>query len=173
MNNKLLIVVDMQNDFTFGALKNDDAVSVIPKIKSKLNSFNGDVIFTRDTHTNEYMNTQEGRKLPVPHCIKGENGYEIVDELKDIQQKNNYPVYDKPTFGCMKLAEDIAAKNCYDEIELVGVCTDICVISNAMLIKAAVPEVTVKVDSSCCAGVTKESHDIALKAMAGCQIEVY
>ena len=121
MSNKLLIVIDMQNDFTYGALKNEDAISVIPKIKDKLASFEGDVIFTRDTHHENYMDTQEGRKLPVPHCIKGEHGYEIVDELKSIQEANNYTVYDKPTFGCMKLAEDIAAKNCYDEIELVGV----------------------------------------------------
>lgn len=171
--NKLLIVIDMQNDFTYGALKNEDAISVIPGIKKKIESFDGDIIFTRDTHNDDYMNTQEGKKLPVPHCIKGEQGWEIVDELKSLCEAKKCEVYDKPTFGCMKLAEDIADKNCYDEIELVGVCTDICVISNAMLIKAAVPDTTIKVDSSCCAGVTKDSHDTALKAMAGCQIEVY
>ena len=175
MAKKILVVIDMQNDFTYGALKNQDAIDVIPLIEKKLSSYDGEVYFTMDTHGDDYMNTQEGRKLPVPHCIKGTEGWQIVDSLKKYCEDNNCKVYEKPTFGCVKLAEDIAAlyeKETLDEIEFVGVCTDICVISNAMLVKAAVPELTVKIDAACCAGVTKESHATALKAMAGCQMEI-
>lgn len=170
---KLLIVIDMQKDFTYGALRNEDAIAVIQKVKEKVEKFKGEVIFTLDTHGDEYMHTQEGRKLPVPHCIKGSEGHELVDELKPYAE--NRLVLEKETFGSVKLGEILKEMNASDpleEITLIGVCTDICVISNAMIAKAALPEVTVKVDPACCAGVTPESHNIALEAMKACQIEI-
>ena len=170
---KLLIVIDMQKDFTYGALRNEDAIAVIDNVKRKIESFDGEVIFTLDTHGDDYMHTQEGRKLPVPHCIKGSEGHELVDELKPYAE--NRLVLEKETFGSVKLGEILKEMNASDppeEITLIGVCTDICVISNAMIVKAALPEVTVKVDSACCAGVTPESHNIALEAMKTCQIEI-
>lgn len=170
-----LIVVDMQKDFTFGALRNQDAIDVIPAVEDKIKGYDGEVIYTQDTHQEDYMSTQEGRKLPVPHCIEGTTGWELVDSLAALQQEKKSKVIIKPTFGSTKLAEFLVKeheKEPIGEVELVGVCTDICVISNAMLIKAALPEVTVKVDSACCAGVSKESHNTALSAMKACQIEV-
>lgn len=170
---KLLIVVDMQNDFTYGALRNEEAIAIIPAIEKKIEAYDGEVIFTRDTHTEDYMNTQEGRKLPVPHCIKGTEGWAIVEPLKKFCVEKNCRVFDKPTFGSVELMQAVAAmSDDLDEIELIGVCTDICVISNAMLLKAAMPELTIKVDKSCCAGVTVESHETALRAMSSCQIEI-
>lgn len=172
---KILVVVDMQKDFTYGALRNEDAIQIIPRVAAKIRAHEGELIFTYDTHGEDYMNTQEGRKLPVPHCIEGTEGWELVPEVDALRREKACSCYKKETFGCMQLAEDIArthAKEPVTEVELVGICTDICVISNAMLVKAAVPEVTVKVDASCCAGVTKESHETALRAMAGCQIEI-
>lgn len=172
---KILVVIDMQNDFTYGALKNDDAIGIIPAIEDKILSFDGEVIYTRDTHTEDYLETQEGRKLPVKHCIIGSEGWEIVKPLEELRQKKNAKTIDKPTFGSLELADYVL--NLYnegnvEEIEFIGVCTDICVISNAMLVKNTIPELTVKVDASCCAGVSKESHETALKAMAACQIEI-
>lgn len=175
MSRKILIVVDMQNDFTYGALRNEDAIAIIPRVVEKIENYEGEVIFTYDTHGEDYMETQEGRKLPVPHCIKGSDGFKLVPELDTLCEKIGAKVYEKETFGSVGLALDVQKmheEQAIDEIELIGICTDICVISNAMLIKAAVPNVTIKVDSSCCAGVTKESHQIALSAMAGCQIEI-
>ena len=172
---KLLVIIDMQNDFTYGALKNDDAIAVIDKIADKINGFDGEVVFTRDTHEENYLETQEGKKLPVKHCVMRTTGWEIVEKLDEIRKERNCEVIDKPTFGSTELQDivgDMYENGGLTEVELVGVCTDICVISNAMLIKAVAPEVTVKVDSSCCAGVTKESHETALKAMAACQIEI-
>lgn len=172
---KILVVIDMQNDFTYGALKNDDAIGIIPAIEDKILSFDGEVIYTRDTHTEDYLETQEGRKLPVKHCIIGSEGWEIVKPLEELRQKKNAKTIDKPTFGSLELADYVL--NLYnegnvEEIEFIGVCTDICVISNAMIVKNTIPELTVKVDASCCAGVSKESHETALKAMAACQIEI-
>lgn len=170
---KVLVVVDMQKDFTYDALRNEDAIAIIPAVKEKIESFDGDVIFTLDTHTPDYLSTQEGKKLPVPHCIKDTEGWELVDELKLLAEGK--VILEKPTFGSVALAEMLADKNDaepIDEITLIGICTDICVISNAMLIKATLPEVTVKADSKCCAGVTKDSHETALRAMASCQIEI-
>ncbi len=172
---KILIVIDMQNDFTYGALRNDACIDVIPKVAEKIRNFDGEVIYTRDTHDEGYLLTQEGRKLPVEHCIRGTEGWELVPEIDALAKNSGAKIYDKNTFGSTELASDIAKMNeseKIDEIELVGVCTDICVISNAMLIKAAVPETVVKVDSSCCAGVTPGSHETALDAMRSVQIEV-
>lgn len=168
----VLVVVDMQNDFIDGALGTKEAVSIVPKAEEKIRNFNGTVFFTRDTHENWYLETQEGKKLPVPHCIRDTEGWQIRREL-DILRKTE-PV-DKETFGSTDLADDLVAMNIDDEIKsitFVGLCTDICVISNALLVKAALPEVPIIVDAACCAGVTPESHENALKAMEMCQVEV-
>ena len=170
---KLLIVVDMQNDFTYGALRNEEAILIIPAVRKKIKDFDGDVIYTLDTHPPDYLNTQEGMKLPVVHCVKGTNGHELVDELKDLS--DSALVLEKDTFGSVRLGEILRknhASEPYCEITLIGICTDICVISNAMIVKASLPEVSVKVDSSCCAGVTPTSHNVALEAMKACQIEI-
>ncbi len=168
----VLVVVDMQNDFIDGALGTKEAVAIVPKVEEKIRNFNGTVLFTRDTHENWYLETQEGKKLPVPHCIRDTEGWQIRREL-DILRKTE-PV-DKETFGSTDLADDLVAMNIDDEIKsitFVGLCTDICVISNALLVKAALPEVPIIVDAACCAGVTPESHENALKAMEMCQVEV-
>ena len=168
----VLVVVDMQNDFIDGALGTKEAVAIVPKVEEKIRNFNGTVLFTRDTHENWYLETQEGKKLPVSHCIRDTEGWQIRREL-DILRKTE-PV-DKKTFGSTDLADDLVAMNIDDEIKsitFVGLCTDICVISNALLVKAALPEVPIIVDAACCAGVTPESHENALKAMEMCQVEV-
>ena len=163
---KTLIVVDMQNDFIDMALGTEEAVAIVPKVKAKIAEYvqNGDaIIFTRDTHTEDYLNTPEGKKLPVKHCIRGTKGWEIADGL----YVDGCKIIDKPNFGWPHWnREDLYC------VEIIGLCTDICVISNAMLIKAAFPEAKVIIDSSCCAGVTPESHNNALAAMAAVQIEV-
>ena len=167
---KVLCIIDMQNDFIDGALGTKEAQAIVPNVVKKLNEArkNGDrIIFTRDTHTEDYLNTQEGKNLPVIHCVKGTPGWEITPEL-DVAGDM---VIDKPTFGSVALSEMIAAMQDADSVELVGLCTDICVISNAMLIKARMPEMPVYVDGFCCAGVTPASHENALNAMRMCQIK--
>ncbi|MBE6698923.1 MAG: cysteine hydrolase [Ruminococcaceae bacterium] len=166
---KYLIVVDMQNDFIDGALGTTEAVAIVPYVKEKIENFEGKVLFTRDTHTIDYLSTQEGRNLPVEHCIKGTNGWQIRSEL-DILRKTE--AIDKPTFGSTALVHLLQKAEDVEAVELIGLCTDICVISNAMLIKAAFPEVPVTVDAKCCAGVTPQSHQNALDAMKMCQIRV-
>lgn len=167
---KMLAVIDMQNDFIDGALGTAEAVAIVEKVKAKIESYKSagdEVVFTRDTHQPDYLLTQEGKNLPVEHCIKDTFGWQISDVLPTEGCK----ITDKPTFGSKELAEYIAdAKP--ESVELIGLCTDICVISNAMLIKAFSPELPVKVDSACCAGVTPQSHNNALEAMKMCQIEV-
>lgn len=168
---KLLVVVDMQNDFIDGALGTKEAAAIVEAVKNKTEEYRraGDqVIFTRDTHGADYLKTQEGRKLPVVHCIRGTEGWEITSRLST----EGCPVIDKPAFGSMELAEYVKGLDDLEEIELVGLCTDICVISNALLLKAALPETPVSVDASCCAGVTPDSHRNALEAMKMCQIEI-
>ena len=162
---KYLIVVDMQVDFITGSLGSKLAEAIVPNVVEKVKNFDGKVIFTRDTHFADYMNTQEGKKLPVEHCIKDTDGWQICDELKPYVNE----VVDKITFGSIDLPQMITDA---DEIELCGLCTDICVISNAMILKATFPEVKITVDSSCCAGVSVESHNNALDAMKAVQIEV-
>ena len=168
----ILIVVDMQNDFIDGALGTKEAVAIVPKVEEKIRNFDGEVFFTRDTHETYYLETQEGKNLPVKHCIRDTEGWQIRKEL-DVLRKTD-PV-DKETFGSTDLAGELTMIN-EDEgigsITLVGLCTDICVISNALLIKASLPEVPICVDASCCAGVTPESHENALKAMEMCQIKI-
>lgn len=169
---KLLVVIDMQEDFITGALGSPEAVKIVKLVEKKIAdelSEGNPVVFTKDTHNENYLSTQEGKNLPVKHCIKGTKGWELAPELKDYEL--GCPVFEKDTFGSTELARFIS-RNSYDEIELVGVCTDICIISNALLLKAVVPEARLSVDSSCCAGVTKESHENALKAMKACQIEI-
>lgn len=166
---KFLIVVDMQADFITGSLGSKDAQTIVPAVVNKVKNFDGRVIFTRDTHFDDYLQTQEGKKLPVAHCIKDTEGWQICDELKPYVNT----VVDKVTFGSTKLPaiiKDLGAD--IEEIQLCGLCTDICVISNAMILKASFPEVPIAVDASCCAGVSKESHNIALDAMRAVQIEI-
>lgn len=168
---KLLIVVDMQNDFIDGALGTKEAVGIVDKVKDKIFEYkcNYDpIIFTRDTHGNSYLETQEGKNLPVEHCIYGTHGWEITDKL-DVK---SCEIINKESFGSIYLAKYINRYLNVDEIELVGLCTDICVISNAMILKAKFPETLITVDASCCAGVTPESHRNALAAMKMCQINV-
>ncbi len=163
---KTLIVVDMQNDFIDMALGTKEALSIVPRVKAKIEEYvkNGDeIIYTRDTHSEDYLNTLEGKKLPVPHCIKGTKGWEIAEGLYVEGSK----IIDKPNFGWLHWD-----KKEFSEVELVGLCTDICVVSNALIIKAAHPEASVKVDSACCAGVTPDSHNAALTTMQMCQIDV-
>ena len=169
----ILVVVDMQNDFIDGALGTPEAVAIVPKVMVKMMNFDGLVLATRDTHGEDYLERQEGKKLPVVHCIKGTHGWEIKDEIQ--QLLISQPI-DKPTFGSEALGNVLKDLNNdvepIDSITLVGLCTDICVISNAMLLKAFLPEVPIMVDASCCAGVTPESHERALEAVKACQIEI-
>lgn len=166
---KYLIVVDMQNDFTVGTLGSPHAAAIIPNVVEKVKAFSGKVIFTRDTHGDDYLQTQEGKKLPVVHCVKNTNGWQICDELIPYVDTT----VDKVTFGSVQLPHLLRSLGePIEEIELCGLCTDICVISNAMILKAAFPEVTIRVDATCCAGVTMESHNTALNAMKAVQIEV-
>ena len=167
---KYLIVVDMQNDFITGTLGSKMAEGIVSSVAKKVKNFDGKVIFTRDTHFDDYMNTQEGKNLPVSHCIKGTDGWQIAEEIRALSE--NKVIFDKPTFGSVELAEYIASKGDVEEVTLLGLCTDICVISNAMLIKAFLPEVKVSVIESCCAGVTPDSHKNALGAMKMCQIGI-
>ncbi len=163
---KTLIVVDMQNDFIDMALGTPEAVSIVPKVKAKIEEYKArgdEIIYTRDTHSEDYMSTNEGKNLPVPHCLKGTKGWEIADGLYVEGSK----IIDKPNFGWPYWElEDLR------EVEMIGLCTDICVVSNALIIKAQFPEISVTVDSSCCAGVTPRSHDAALATMKMCQVNV-
>lgn len=166
---KYLIVVDMQIDFITGTLGSALAMEIVPNVVEKVKNFDGRVIFTRDTHFDDYMNTQEGKNLPISHCIKDSDGWQICDELKSYVNI----VVDKLTFGSIELPELIESfGEPIEHIEICGLCTDICVISNAMVLKAAFPEVPITVDSKCSAGVTVESHNIALDAMKAVQIEI-
>ena len=166
---KYLIVVDMQVDFITGSLGSNQAKAIVQNVLDKVKSFDGKVIFTRDTHYADYLNTQEGIKLPVEHCIKDTAGWQICDELKEYAQT----IIDKETFGSINLPEVLKSfGDKIEEIELCGLCTDICVISNAMILKATFPETKIIVDSKCSAGVSNKSHNTALEAMKAVQIEI-
>lgn len=205
---KILVVVDMQNDFIDGALGTAEAVGIVPAAAEKIKGFDGLVVLTRDTHREDYLTTQEGRNLPVVHCVEGTDGWQINETImaaarqqaeahaetyKDeesgsvIELSTEPVVFNKPAFGCVELGAALARANQPDpeddadaadmsdmieSIELIGLCTDICVISNALILKAYLPEVPVLVDAECCAGVTPESHRQALGAMQACQIEI-
>lgn len=163
---KTLIVIDMQNDFIDGALGTKEAQAILPRVKEKIRTRAAEgyqIIYTRDTHNKDYLQTPEGKKLPVEHCIRGSKGWKIADGL----YLHGCECIDKPTFGWTDWHE-------YDftSIELVGLCTDICVVSNALLLKAYFPDAEICVDASCCAGVTPESHEAALQTMKMCQIDI-
>ena len=167
-----LIVVDMQNDFIDGSLGTKEAEAIVGKVAEKIRGFDGEVIFTRDTHAPEYLETQEGRWLPVVHCVKESAGWRIREGLEAIRLCT---VIDKPTFGSTELGVLLAQRDLEEKIgsiTVIGLCTDICVISNALLIKAFLPETPIVVDAACCAGVTPESHRNALEAMKMCQIAI-
>ena len=171
---KLLIVVDMQNDFVHNTnvLGSDAAQAIVPNVKAKIDEYleNGDqVIFTRDTHHSNYLETQEGDMLPVPHCIHGTTGWCVIDELEHPE----CPHYDKFSFGYTHWNRHCTFEENYQSIELCGVCTDICVVSNALILKALYPETPMFVDASCCAGTSEDAHEAALKTMTSCQITVY
>jgi len=171
---KILVVVDMQKDFVDGALGTAEAVAIVDNVAEKIENFDGDIYVTYDTHLENYMDTSEGKNLPVPHCIKGTEGWKLNDKVQEALILKKYEEIEKITFGSVDLPEIIRKK--YDvndiEIELVGLCTDICVVSNALLLKANFPEIMIKVDAACCAGVTPESHNAALVTMKMCQINV-
>ncbi len=163
---KTLIVVDMQNDFIDMALGTKEAVAIVPRVREKIATClqeGYEILYTRDTHFQNYLDTPEGRKLPVPHCIKGTKGWEIADGL----YVEGCKIIDKPNFGWPNWQEESL-----EDVELVGLCTDICVVSNALIIKATFPEASVKVDKTCCAGVTPATHEAALTTMRMCQIDV-
>lgn len=166
---KILVVVDMQNDFIDGALGTPEAASIVPYVKQVIESFDGKVFFTRDTHFADYMDTQEGKNLPVPHCIKDTDGWRIRRELDALRKT---PAIDKITFGSKDLVEILKEEPSIESITFVGLCTDICVISNVMLTKAFFPEIPLIVDAKACAGVTPESHQNALAAMKMCQVRI-
>ena len=200
---RYLIVVDMQKDFIDGSLGTEEAQGIVEKVKEKILSYPKDRVYaTLDTHGEDYLSTQEGKRLPVPHCIKGTEGWGLHPMLKDLILPDHF--FEKGSFGSLQLAESMRtlftkqvieeatmAKNtgnikdtveirgdaeigAYPDftIELVGLCTDICVVSNALLLKAFLPEVPISVDSSCCAGVTKEKHLAALETLRSCQVEI-
>ena len=179
---KILVIIDTQNDFIDGSLRNEEAIKVVPNIVKKINDFKGDYIFvTRDSHTQDYLNTNEGKILPVEHCICGTDGWMINSEVakalhkKDLQEECLVLYFDKPTFGSFELMNAFSkyiGKN-EGEIEFVGFCTDICVVSNVLITKAnCYDNAVITVDASCCAGVTPESHKAALLTMKMCQINV-
>lgn len=168
MSNKILIVVDMQNDFVTGPLGTPEAQAIVPNVKNKIEEYisRGDkVIFTRDTHYQNYLDTYEGKKLPVPHCIENTHGWNVIDELDHIYCQH----INKLVFGYM--GWDLRLDN-PSEIELVGVCTDICVVSNALILRSTFRKAEITVDASCCAGTTLENHNAALQVMKCCQINV-
>ena len=187
MKKKVLIVVDMQEDFVSGSLGTKEAQAIVPRVAEKAAHFDGTVIFTLDTHGADYLKTQEGRILPVPHCIKGTAGHRLVPELENLAERLGAEKVEKEAFGSLALAGDrlsnlvkkshLAGKlekvrDTIESVELVGLCTDICVVSNALIIKAALPEVPVLVDSHCCAGVTPHSHGAALETMRSSQVKI-
>lgn len=171
---KLLVVVDLQKDFVDGALGSDEARGIVPAAASKIAGFDGEIFVTLDTHFDNYMDTAEGRKLPVPHCIKGSAGWELDKDIAAALNGKNYTTVEKLTFGSVKLPELIkkAAGDDDISIELIGLCTDICVVSNALILKASFPEAPVAVDEKCCAGVTPEKHNAAIETMRSCQIDI-
>ncbi len=168
-----LIVVDMQNDFVSGALGTKEAESIVNAAVKKAREYPGHVFFSMDTHTEDYLFTQEGKLLPIKHCVAGTKGWQLVQELAEVQAERNGAVYYKSTFASQRLAEDlreIHKEQSIKEIELIGLCTDVCVVSNALLLKAYMPEVPIYVDASCCAGITPDKHRAALQTLESCHI---
>lgn len=171
---KILIVVDMQKDFVDGALGTKEAQGIVDNVAAKIEGFEGRIFATLDTHHADYLETSEGKKLPVPHCVKDSDGWLLNEKILYALSEKNYRTIEKGTFGSTKLVEEIAKAAAEGEIELelVGLCTDICVVSNALLLKAHFPEMKIAVDASCCAGVTPKTHEAALETMGMCQIDI-
>ena len=170
---KILVVVDMQNDFVDGALGTKEAQNIVKNVAEKIKSYD-DIFVTYDTHFENYTETAEGRKLPVPHCIKGTDGWKLNAEVLNALSGKNYTEVEKITFGSVKLPE-LIAEYAGDEdfsVELVGLCTDICVVSNALILKANFPEKEITVDATCCAGVSPQTHKASLDTMRCCQINI-
>lgn len=173
--NKILVVIDMQNDFIDGALGTKEAEAIVKNVIAKIKSYKSCTVYaTRDTHQKNYLKTQEGKYLSVKHCIEGTEGWQIHKDVAAALKKVNAKIIDKPSFGSRELAELLAAENKIEpcQVELVGLCTDICVVSNAIMIKGLSPEMPITVDASCCAGVTPEKHNAAIETMRSCQIEI-
>jgi len=171
---KILVVVDMQNDFVDGSLGSTYAKAIVDNVVNKIENFDGDIIATYDTHYENYMQTSEGKQLPVPHCIKGTEGWELNEKVKNALERKGYTSIEKITFGSIDLPDTVKSLVGDEDfsIELIGLCTDICVVSNALLLKASFPEVDISVDSSCCAGVSQVTHYAAIDTMRCCQINV-
>ena len=171
---RILIVVDMQRDFVDGALGSKEAAAIVPAVVKKINEFDGEIFVTYDTHYENYLETAEGKKLPVPHCIKNTDGWQLNADVENALKGRRYTPVEKSTFGSVDLPGLMkeAVGNEPFTVELIGLCTDICVVSNALLIKANFPEMPVAVDAACCAGVTPEKHEAALETMRSCQIDV-
>ena len=171
---RFLVVVDTQKDFVDGALGSGDAVAIVPSVVEKIKSFDGEIFVTLDTHFDNYPETAESRKLPVPHCIKGTEGWQLDKNVTCALSDREYTAVEKPTFGSLELPRLIEASADGDDfsIEIIGLCTDICVVSNALVLKANFPEIPISVDSACCAGVTPQAHEAALATMRSCQIDV-
>lgn len=173
MEKKKLIIIDVQNDFITGSLGTEEACRMFPHLIDEASRFSGEILMTQDSHCENYLDTQEGKMLPVPHCIIGTEGWRFPKELEKLRMEREVKVYQKPCFGSTDLVADLKdayENNLLDSVELVGICTDICVVSNALMIKSALPELPVFVDASCCAGVTPEKHKAALEVMQSCQI---
>nr|WP_316619863.1 isochorismatase family cysteine hydrolase [uncultured Ruminococcus sp.] len=171
---RFLVVVDTQKDFVDGALGSGDAVAIVPSVVEKIKSFDGEIFITLDTHFDNYPETAEGKKLPVLHCIKGTDGWQLDKNVASALADREYTAVEKPTFGSLELPRLIEAASDGDDfsIEIIGLCTDICVVSNALVLKANFPEIPISVDSACCAGVTPQAHEAALATMRSCQIDV-
>lgn len=170
-----LVVVDMQHDFVDGALGTPEAQAIVDAVYERAHGFEGTVVFTKDTHYSDYLQTQEGRNLPVEHCIHGTHGWELMPRLQQVRDARNSYVFEKNSFGSLDLAMWLAEENAakpVGSVEIIGLCTDICVVSNALLIKGWIPEVPIKVDARLCAGVTPQKHAAALETLASCQVEV-
>lgn len=170
---RFLIVVDMQKDFVDGALGTKEAVQIVPNAIQKIRGFDGTIFVTLDTHSEDYLSTAEGQKLPVPHCVKGTEGWMLNGEIAGALKGRRVIKVEKPAFGSLALPELIAREAGGEafSLELIGLCTDICVVSNALILKAAFPDAPVKVDAACCAGVSPETHRAALEVMRCCQID--
>lgn len=167
---KLLVIVDMQKDFVDGVLGTKQARKIVPNIVKKIEEWEGDIIVTQDTHSEDYLNTREGKYLPVPHCIQNTEGHKIVKEIKKVLRGKKVTTLLKANFGSSYFFD--LKENEYSYIELVGVCTDICVVSNAIILRAKLPEAIIEVDATCCAGTTVDNHKAALQVMKNCQIEI-
>ena len=171
---RFLVVVDMQKDFVDGALGTAEAVAIVPAVAEKIRGFDGEIFATLDTHAADYMQTNEGRHLPVPHCIRGTDGWQLDKAVAAALDERGYTPVEKITFGSVDLPRLLAERAAGEEftVELIGLCTDICVVSNALLLKAHFPEADIAVDAACCAGVTPQAHAAALATMQSCQIQI-